>query len=476
MTGAPDIVFTHYGVTQLHPLAFLATVAGGAAMLSARRTQAILPLALVACLIPGSQRLVVAGLDFNMIRILILFGWLRVLIRGELRPLRLNGIDIAFVAWITAGGAAYAIREGTVGALVNRLGMAFEAFGVYFLLRMLLRHPSDTLRAARYLAWCAALVAIGMAIELATGRNLFAILGGVSGLTMIRDGRLRCQGAFAHPIMAGSFGATLVPIFVGMWLAFPRWRQVAVVGAVSGLFIAVASASSGPALAVVAGFVAFACWPLRRNMRALRWGLLLSVAIAHFARERPVWHLIARLSNLMGGEGYHRYILIDGFVHRWREWWLVGTASTAHWGPILWDTTNQYVAEGVSGGILTLAAFVTLLSLSFRGVALAARAGLSLGRRPRAHALWCWGIGAALTAHAVSFISVSYFGQMQVIFYLLLALIAAERSFAYRRAGFRVGEPRAAAEHARRQRSSVGNDGPSEGAMLQFITPQSRHT
>jgi hypothetical protein len=475
MTGAPDIA-SHYGFTQLHPLAFLATMIAGAAMLGVRRSQAILPLTLVACLIPGAQRLVVGTLDFNMIRILILFGWLRLIMRGELRPLRLNEIDIAFIAWITAGSAAYAIREGTIGALVNRLGLAFDAFGVYFLFRMLLRQPADTLRSARYLAWCAAPVALGMAIESVTGRNLFAVFGGVPALTMIRDGRLRCQGAFSHPIMAGSFGALLVPIFVGMWLAFPPWRKVALVGAVSGIVIAMASASSGPALSVMVGFLAFAFWPLRRNLRALRWGLLLSATVIHLAREKPIWHLITRMSNLTGGEGYHRYILIDAFIKNWREWWLIGTSSTAQWGPGLFDTTDQYVAEGVSGGIVTLVAFVTLLSLSFRGVGLAARAGRQLGRRPMSHALWCWGIGAALTAQTATFISVSYFGQMQIIFNLFLALIAAERSFAYRRAGPPVRERRAAAEQARRQRSDVGNGGASGEATPHFIVPQSRHT
>jgi hypothetical protein len=92
------------------------------------------------------------------------------------------------------------------------------------------------------------------------------------------------------------------------------------------------------------------------------------------------------------------------------------------------------------------------------------------------HALWCWGIGAALTAQAATFISVSYFGQMQVIFYLFVALIAAERSFAYRRAGPRVRERRAAADQAGRERMGDGKGSPREEAMPQFIAPQGRHT
>jgi hypothetical protein len=355
MTGAPDFAITQYGVTQLHPLAFLATMAAGAAMVGVRRSQAILPLTLVACLIPGAQRLVVGTLDFNMIRILILFGWLRVFARGELRPLRLNEIDVAFIAWITAE-AAYAIRGGP---WVRGQRLRLFAHSVYFLFTLL--HPQT--RCARRATWPGARRGGARRVRWATGRNIFAVFGGVPAH---HDSRwqLRCQRSRTRSWL-GASGDPRADLRRHV-APFPPWRQVALLGAVSGIVIAVSSASSGPALSVLVGFLAFALWPLRRNLRALRWGLLLGATVIHFAREKPVWHLIARMSNLMGGEGYHRYSLIDAFIHRWREWWLVGTGSTAHWGPILWDTTNQYVAEGVSGGIVTLVAFVTLLSLSFQ--------------------------------------------------------------------------------------------------------------
>lgn len=437
---------TQYGVTQIHPLALLATLAAGVYLLTARRSQAILPLALVACLIPVAQRIVVASLDWNMIRLLILFGWLRLVLRNELRPLQPNAIDFAFTAWVLVASTMYVIREASVGALVYRLGLMFDSLGVYFLFRMLLRHPADTVRAVRYLAICSALVVVPMMIEWAIGRNLFSVFGGVPAQTVVREGRLRCQGAFSHPIMAGSFGATLVPVFIGLYLGFPRYRRIAVVGALSGFVIAIVAASSGAVMSVAAGLGGLLLWPLRRYTSAMRWGAVGLLTVLHFVREKPVWHLIARVSDVMGGEGYHRYSLIDAFITRWREWFLVGTPSTAHWGPILWDTTNQYVEEGVTAGILNLIAFVTLLAMAFRGIGLAARAGRRLRRNPRMHGLWCWGIGCGLFAHATAFISVSYWGQMQVLFDLFLALIAAEYAFALvpRRQASRRSEPRRA--------------------------------
>ncbi len=55
-----------------------------------------------------------------------------------------------------------------------------------------------------------------MLYEKATGRNVFAVLGGVSEMTLIREGKLRAQGAFQHPILAGTFGATVLPLMVGL--------------------------------------------------------------------------------------------------------------------------------------------------------------------------------------------------------------------------------------------------------------------
>jgi hypothetical protein len=421
-----------YGETHIHPLALLATLAAGIFLVGARRSQAILPVLLVACLIPGAQRVVIFTLDFNMVRLLILFGWLRLMVRGELRPLRLNAVDMAFASWTLLAGAGYVIREASFGSFVYRLGFAFDALGIYFLFRMLLRHPADTVRSARYMAWVAAAVAIGISIEWTTGRNLFSIFGGVPEYTWIREGRLRCQGAFQHPIMAGTFGSTLVPVFAGMWLAFPRLRLVAGVGAVSGLVIAAASASSGPALCVVFGAIAWACWPLRHHLGALRWGLLLGAIAIHFGREKPIWHLAARASDLLGGEGYHRYALIDAFLRNWREWWLVGTRSTYHWGFMLWDTTNQFVQEGVTGGILALLACLATVVLAFRAIGIAGRSGRFMAptRSPRVQRLWCWGLGGGLTAHTAAFMGVSYWGQIQFVLYLFFAVIAAEWSFA----------------------------------------------
>jgi hypothetical protein len=422
-----EITWQTYGQTIVHPVALAFTIAMGIWLLRARRDRAVLPIMLVACLIPVIQRVVVASLDFNMVRILILFGWARLLVKGEARDIRWHRLDTAFVAYLGIGTLTYVAREVTVSALVYRLGVAFEAMGIYFLLRALLRSSAEVLRSVYQLAAIAGVVGVSMLVENVTGRNLFAVFGGVHEYTVIRDGRLRCQGAFSHPIMAGSFGATLAPIFAMVALGQRNQRPLLVAGLVGSIVIAITAASSGPVLALLTAIAGCGLFPIRNHMRLFRYGVVAVLAVLHVIREAPVWQLIGRASDLIGGTGYHRVRLIDGFIYNWREWFLVGTPSTAGWGWGLQDLTNQFVYEGVQGGILTLAAFVAVLALGFgsmgRTIQRAQAAPHLSGPRRLGLEMLAWGLGVSLATHCVSWISVSYFGQMTLVFHALLALI-----------------------------------------------------
>jgi len=417
-----------YGQTVIHPLALTFTLAMGAWLLWARRDRAILPVMLVACFIPLAQRVVVATLDFNMSRILILFGWSRMLYRGETRNIRWCRLDTAFVAYLVGGTLGYVILEGNFGALVYRLGVIFEACGIYFMLRALLRSSTEVVRSVLQMAAIASLVGASMLIESVSGRNLFAVFGGVREFTQYSDGRLRCQGAFSHPIMAGSFGAGLAPILGMIAIGRRHQRAFAGVGVVACCLIVATSASSGPALALLTAIAGCALFGLRNQMRLIRYGVAALLIVLHLIREQPVWHLIGRASDLIGGNGYDRVRLISGFVENWHDWFWVGTHAAAGWGWGLQDLTNQFVYEGVQGGILALLSLIALLTVAFqcvgRTVQRVERARHLSAKRRFGLQVLAWGLGVSLATHCVSWISVSYFGQMTVIFNALLAFIA----------------------------------------------------
>lgn len=85
------------------------------------------------------------------------------------------------------------------------------------------------------------------------------------------------------------------------------------------------------------------------------------------------------------------------------------------------DITNHYVVQGVSGGVLKLVLFLAIIVASFKTV----------GRwfkgedRSSPAAILVWATGVSLFAHCLSFVSATYFDQIVVIWYWLLAVIAA---------------------------------------------------
>lgn len=401
---------------ELHPIGVAALAALSVLALVFPRRLVALPLVLLLCFIPSGQRLVLVTLDFSFLRLLMLVLWVRLLVRNEVKPLVWNHFDRLFLVW-----AGVAVVTGTLqsGAFVNRAGVAADAMMQYFFFRQVIRNRDDLIRCAMMFLLCSIAIVPFFVFENRTARNMFHVLGGVPEITEIRDGRLRCQGPFAHPILAGCFWACLIPIYFARGLIEQRFL-VPIVGMVCALIVIVMCASSTPIMAVLFTCLGGAAFFARGVLRWVRWLLLGWVLLLHFAlMKAPVWHLLARVDILSGSTGHHRYALIDAFVARAREWWLVGCERTGHWGYGLQDITNQFVAEGVSGGIVRLALFVALIWLAFAGVSRTMRTpGLD-----RADRIIAWTLGTVLFVHCLNFLAVSYFGQIVTLWFATLAAI-----------------------------------------------------
>ena len=162
-------------------------------------------------------------------------------------------------------------------------------------------------------------------------------------------------------------------------------------------------------------------------MKLVRWGIFIAVVGLHLIMKAPVWALIGRLGNLIGGTGWHRVELIDATVAHIQEWWFMGVKKTSHWGldtlpdnPNMIDITNQFVSEAINGGFIKLTLFVILLAFCYSTL------GKALKHFDDKYTkILIWSIGATLFAHMTSFLSVAYFDQITTFWYMLLALIAA---------------------------------------------------
>lgn len=412
-------IYNYYGQTTLHPLGLTAVILMGFVLMVVPRRFAVAPMLVMACFVSPAQRVVIFTLDFDLLRIMTLVGWSRILLKGECQKLNWRPTDYLMIAWSVTSTIAYTLQIGDSSAFINRLGTTLDALGMYFLFRHLMTDWSNVDRMIECTVFIAIPVAVAFLIENRTGRNLFAFLGGVPEITFVRNGKLRCQGAFAHSILAGCFWAVFLPMYVASFWKNDRSRWQAIIGIICALIIIVTCASSTPAAAVVFAIVGALFFPMRHSMSIFRWSLLGILTTLHLVMKAPVWHLISRIDIVGGSTGWHRYHLIDAAINNIGEWWLLGTTSTAHWGEGLFDVTNQYIFEGVQGGLLAMILFIAAMSFAYRDVGRLWR----MNARDRPRMILSWALGVTLFVHTMNFIAVSYFGQIQMIWFMLLATI-----------------------------------------------------
>jgi len=409
------------GQTTVHPLGLLLVVVLGLSVLLLPRRWSVVPFLVMACFVSSAQRIVIVGLDFDFLRIMVLFGVGRLILRNEYIRFTWKPLDTAIVLWTISAVFFFVIQVGTVSTLINRLGFAFDAFGMYFLFRCLILDWQDVGRIILGFILIAIPVACFFLVEKSTGRNVFAIFGGVPEITFVRKGRLRCQGAFSHAILAGCFWAAVMPLMAACWWESSKGRVLAIAGLTASMVIVFCCASSTPVLGVGAIVIGGLMFYLRRRMRYIRWGVLLTLIALHIVMKAPVWHLISRISAVGGSTGFHRYKVINETIKNFSDWWFCGCSglTVASWGIWKGDVTNQYILEGIRGGLVTMCLFIVVIVIAFREVGKLWR----LQVRNRYRLAISWALGVSLFAQCVMFIGVSYFGQIWIIWYLLLAII-----------------------------------------------------
>lgn len=416
--------------TLFNPAVLLLILVAGVLMCVLPRRNAIVPFLVASILIPMDQVLLIGPMHFQMLRLLVLFGAVRIFKDRNKSQYKifsggLNKIDLSVILLtvFTALNGILLFKES--GAVIFQLGNLYTVFGIYFLLRFLIRDDDDIVCMIRTLACIAAFVAVIMAWEIKTGHNpYYAMLGGANSSSyadlMQRDDRFRAMGCFGHPILAGTFGAILVPLFVLLWRRGKKDRVVAAVGIVSSTIIVLTSNSSTPVLAYAGGVFAIFLWPIRRWMRVVRWSIVFLVVSLHMVMKAPVWHLISRIDISGGSSGYHRYMLIDQCIRHFSDWWLIGVKSTYDWGWDMWDTANQYVSTCDASGLLPFLLFLATIVYGFKYLGKARKVV-----RDKKKQLFLWAMGACLFANVVSFVGISYWDQTEVVWYGLLAAISA---------------------------------------------------
>jgi hypothetical protein len=407
-------------VTVLHPLVAVAMVLAIVLILCLRRKYVVIPLLLALFLIPKGQQIVAMSLHFNVYRIMILAGLARWVISQRSSSLAggFNFMDRICTAFFLSYFVTNSLLYMQTQATIKSTGDLLDALGGYFVMRFLIRDREDVQRTVKVLAAVAFISALCMLNEQRTGANIFGLLGGISGETT-RDGKIRSQAAFEVFMTAGTFGATLLPLLVWLWSS-AKSRMISVLGILSATVMSVTCYASTTLFAYAAGIGALCLWPIRKQMRLVRWGIVAMLVGLHLVMHGPVWSLLEHLDLTGSSSSYHRYMLIDNFIRHFGDWWLVGTKDNGSWGFDMWDASNQYVAYGFSGGLLAFVLFVSIISKGFSRLGKARK--LAEGNRSEEWFLWC--LGASLLSHVVSYFGIGYFDQMQFAWFALLAIIS----------------------------------------------------
>ena len=383
-----------------------------------------IPLLLGACYMTLGSGIEVGPFHFMVIRILLAVGIIRVIIRRERLEKGMNSLDWLMVIWAAWAAASSFFHEDMSAVLVNHLGLVYNACGIYFLLRIFCRSLDDVIVLCRITAFILVPLSMEMLFEKVSGYNLFSALGGVSEIPEIRDGRVRAQGAFTSSILAGTVGAVMLPLMIGLW---HQHRKTSITGMAACVAIVFASASSGPIMSAVFGVGALLMWYWRDHMRVVRWLAVFGYIGLDLIMKAPAYYLLARIDLTGSSTGWHRAVLIDTAFKHLSEWWFAGTDYTRHWLDYgaFWsashiDVTNHYLVMGVAGGLPLMFLFIALLAKGFSFVGQCLRHEAKL---PHAFHFLVWSLGASLFAHVATCISVSYFDQSVVFLYLTLAVV-----------------------------------------------------
>jgi hypothetical protein len=384
------------------------------------RRLAFVPLLIAACHTPYYATI---GGQFSAVRLVLLAGLIRATCTGLLDWHPRKPLDLLMAVW---SGIALlsALGHETGNPLTYRAGLVLNVLGTFLYGRAYLREHADFVQLIRATAIVLIPLAAFLTLEAATGANSYAAIGSRFSFAITRDDQNRAMGPFGTPILAGTIGAVCFPLFVALW---HQYRRTAFLGIVSSFAIISASASSGPIGTFLLGTGALFLWRWRTSLGKVKLAALALIAVIQLFRERSVLYLIAIIDFVGGSTGWHRSRLLESSLEHLEEWWFMGTDYTRHWMPYglpsvpeHCDLTSYYVHLGVIGGLpLTL----TLIALVFRSFNL-------LGRRIRAmravdapEELLLWCAGCTLFAHAITFFTISYFDQLYVFFYLLLAAV-----------------------------------------------------
>jgi hypothetical protein len=403
--------------TLLTPVVALAMLIVIGLIFTRPRNKVIVPFLLGCFTIPIQQVVVVGGLHFTVLRILIIAGLIRMAILGGGKfPGGVNGVDRTVILWAISLQTILSLQWMEMQAFIHNLGDFLDILGGFLVVRFFIPDGETVRRTIKTLAVICVIQGVCMLNEQIFRVNVFGYIGGFGPGLTIRDGKIRSEGVLGC-IPGGAFAGALIPLFLWLWTE-RKCRKLAYAGLAGATTMVLTSNSSTSLLALAAIVLAIFFWPLRKQMRLVRWALALTLVALHLVMKAPVWALIARIDLTGSSSGDHRYKLVDGCIRHFSDWWLLGYKFYDQWGYGYFDVCNQFVVQALNGGLLALVAYIAIFSRSFGAIGKARKK--VAGDRGREWLLWC--LGSALFSVVVAHFGINYPAMMQIGLFTLWTL------------------------------------------------------
>jgi hypothetical protein len=387
------------------------------------------PIALLAgsCYMTLGQGIDIGPFSLPIFRMLLAIGLVRSYFKKEYLSLRLNTADhltLALGAWMMVASFFHNGSEGSGPIFIS--GQIYNFTLIYFLFRMWITNTSEYRHFLSGIALLVVPLAFTMVIEKYSGKNPLSVFGGVPEDVLYRAGKLRAQGPFRHPILAGTVGATCVPLIIGI---YHERKLIACVGLVSCLIMVFASSSSGPIISLIAGLLVIVLWKIRHFTSLIIVFAVLTYGFLMLIMEKSPYYLLAKIDLSGGSTGWHRSFLIEQTINHFDEWWIIGTDHTRHWMPFQGigatthhtDITNYYIGFAVMAGLPALTLYSLLVFNSLNNVWKLQSRNVQVVDSDR---FLMWTLGAGLFAHAATSISVAYFDQSLIFIWMNLSIIS----------------------------------------------------
>ena len=396
----------------------------------------ILPLLILAysVLLPQEVRVSLAEQNIYPYRaaIILLSPWfIYQIASGSLRCHFVDGMVFLGCGWIViAMMAIYSPGQG----LIRGMAIGLDIVAPYLAGRICVREISDFRRFLVFFAPGAAFVAAGMLAESAAGaplvRPAFAqifgplpqYLGGeeFSALHVgptFRFGLLRASGPFAHPILAGLFLASLLPLYA--LSGIKGWPRKLGVG--SSLFAVLTWSSAAIfGLLIPIAMVLFD-W-LQKAIEFISWKMafyfgLLGALIIQLGSQNGLISILVRMT-IDPQTGYDRLLIWRFGLESSRNHPIfgIGYASYERYEWMSESIDAHWLLLGVRHGLLTM---IALLAAAVATIALV---GFAASRHHETDRAALVGVGIALLTMTLLGFTVAFFGGVMIWYFVLVGI------------------------------------------------------